>query len=149
MTSFEQLAHKDRQHVTVHELLARLEGVRDRGHGQWLARCPAHDDRRPSLSIKEINDGTILLHCFALCSPADIVAAVGIELADLFPDKLEPHKGKKPRWNPRDLLLVIRHESLIVGCAAGRFDSLTAEELDRVKLAGSRILTALEVANVR
>lgn len=34
---------------------------------QWLARCPAHDDHQPSLSIKETDDGRILFHCFAGC----------------------------------------------------------------------------------
>lgn len=130
-------------------LLDRLDGVRDRGNGQWYARCPAHDDKGPSLSVKETSDGTVLVHCFAGCDVGSIVAAAGLELADLFPERLEPRKGSKPRWNPRDLLLVIRHEALVIACAAGQLDMLDQDELDRVKLAGTRIVSALEVANVR
>jgi hypothetical protein len=135
--------------VTVEELLGRLDGVRERGHGQWLARCPAHDDNGPSLSIKEGDDGRILLHCFAACPVADVAAALGLELSDLFPTKLEAHRGTRPRWNPRDLLAVIRHEAMVMEIAASRFDTLTAGELARVWLAGQRIRTALEVADVR
>ena len=133
----------------VRTFLERLEGVRERGEGQWYARCPAHDDHSPSLSIKETSDGVVLINCFALCSPAEIVVAVGMELADLFPEKLQSRQGKVSRWNPRYLLLVIRHEALVISCAVERVDTLRSDEIERVGLAGSRILTALEVANVR
>ncbi len=135
--------------MSVEIILSRLEGVQDSGRGQWYARCPAHDDKSPSLSIKETEDGTTLIHCFALCSPSDITDAVGLELSDLFPEKLEPRRSQKPRWNPRDLLRVIRYESLVISCAAGQIDLINNDELERVKLAGSRIMTALEVADVR
>lgn len=68
-------------------LLSRLERVRKRTGDQWSARCPAHDDKGPSLSVRELPDGRVLLHCFAGCDVADIVAAVGMNLADLFPDE--------------------------------------------------------------
>ena len=68
-------------------LLDRLDGVRETGRGRWLARCPAHADRSPSLSITEGDDGRVLVHCFAGCGAAEIVAAVGLELSDLFPPR--------------------------------------------------------------
>ena len=71
--------------MNVADLLARLDGVRARGPGRWSARCPAHEDRSPSLSIREIDDGTILLHDFAGCNALAIVQAIGLEFADLFP----------------------------------------------------------------
>ncbi len=76
-------------------LLSRLEGVRDRGHGRWMASCCSglHDDRNPSLSIHETADGTVLIKCFAGCSAAEIVAGVGLTLADLFPEKLTHHRA--------------------------------------------------------
>ena len=96
-TRMDAMPHRqNRRGVEV--LLERLDGVRDRGGRQWYARCPAHNDNSPSLSIKETNDGTVLIHCFAMCSPADIVAAIGIELADLFAEKLEPPKPE-PNMN--------------------------------------------------
>jgi CHC2 zinc finger len=50
--------------MTVADVLERFEGVRRSGRG-WTARCPAHNDHRPSLSIAAGREGRILLHCFA------------------------------------------------------------------------------------
>ncbi len=68
-------------------LLSRLEGVRQTGPGRWAARCPAHEDRAPSLSIRETDEGKVLLHCFVGCSNDDVLAALGLEWADLYPDR--------------------------------------------------------------
>ena len=70
-------------------LIDRLDGVKARGKGQWIARCPAHDDRDPSLAIREEQDGRILIKCFAGCSPEDVMTSVGLSLSDLFPEPLE------------------------------------------------------------
>jgi len=67
----------------VGRLLDRLDRVRKSGRGH-TARCPAHEDRTASLSITATDTGNILIHCFAGCSTADVVAAVGLELSDLF-----------------------------------------------------------------
>jgi hypothetical protein len=50
-----------------------------------MARCPAHDDTRPSLSLKITTLGKIVLNCHAGCTPEAVVAALGMTLADLFP----------------------------------------------------------------
>jgi hypothetical protein len=63
-------------------VLALLESVQRNGRG-WIARCPAHEDRKPSLSIEEGND-KVLLHCHARCSPEAVVKAIGLTMADLF-----------------------------------------------------------------
>ena len=66
-------------------VLAKLPDAKRSG-GQWMARCPAHDDHKPSLSITEANDGKVLLTCWSQgCPPASIVAAVELTMADLFP----------------------------------------------------------------
>jgi len=72
-------------------LLTRLEHVRQSGPGRWVARCPAHGDRAPSLSIRGLEDGRILIHDFAGCSPTDILAAIGLGLRDLYPERLSHH----------------------------------------------------------
>src|SRR5262245_4010185 len=65
-------------------VLAKLENVQ--GTGSHLrARCPVHDDSRNSLSVGEDEDGTVLLHCFVGCTVEQIVSALGLSLADLFP----------------------------------------------------------------
>lgn len=66
-------------------VLSRLDRVRSCGSDRWVARCPAHEDRSPSLSIKETSDGTVLLKDFAGCSTRQVLAAIGLSLPHLFP----------------------------------------------------------------
>ena len=63
--------------------------------GNWMTRCPAHDDRRASLSVTE-KDGKVLVHCFAGCTPEEVCRAAGLTLADLFTDG-EKSRKKPPR----------------------------------------------------
>ena len=58
----------------------------------WLAKCPAHDDKSPSLSISQGDDDCVLLKCHGGCEVRDIVAALGMELSDLFVKK---ERGKR------------------------------------------------------
>jgi hypothetical protein len=73
--------------IPVELVLSKLPDAKRNGKG-WSARCPAHDDRRPSLSITEGDDGRALICCHADkgCTPEAIVAALGLKLADLMPD---------------------------------------------------------------
>lgn len=63
------------------ELLDRLHAKKN--GAQWVALCPAHEDKNPSLSVAEKN-GKILLHCHAGCSPEAVCEVIGLDLADLF-----------------------------------------------------------------
>lgn len=67
-------------------ILSRLDKVKAAGASKWKACCPAHDDRDPSLSIREADDGKVLLHCWAGCFTADVLAAIGLTVRDLFPE---------------------------------------------------------------
>jgi putative DNA primase/helicase len=68
-------------------------GSRTAGKDRWASRCPAHDDRKPSLSITEGPDGRALLHCHAGCVTADVVGALGLSMADLMPVTAERRPG--------------------------------------------------------
>lgn len=70
--------------------------VKRTGDRQAVAQCPAHDDNSPSLSLRR-GDECALLHCFAGCQPADVVAALGLRLADLYDNPREK------RYEYRDL----------------------------------------------
>lgn len=70
--------------MTVDAFLEELEKVRRNGRG-WTARCPAHEDKSPSLSVREGDDGRILVRCFAGCTVDKVCAALGLRLSDLFP----------------------------------------------------------------
>lgn len=67
-------------------LLSRLDNPRQIGPDRWQARCPAHEDRTPSLSIRLTTD-RLLIHCWAGCGADDILAAVGLNWSDLFSDR--------------------------------------------------------------
>jgi hypothetical protein len=71
--------------VTLAELADRLNGVRWRGDDRIIARCPAHDDRSPSLSARA-GDRGLLLRCWAGCRLDEIAAAVGVTVGALFYD---------------------------------------------------------------
>ena len=68
-------------------LLDRLDKVRPKGRGSWTACCPAHLDKSPSLSIKELPDGRTLIHCFSGCAPLDVLSAVGLDWSALYPEE--------------------------------------------------------------
>src|SRR6516225_4540761 len=81
----------------VENLVSRLQAKRS-GTG-WIAKCPAHEDREPSLSISE-KDGVVLLHCHAGCSQEAVLAALeqlGIPKRDLFPPCMFATAGSPPR----------------------------------------------------
>ena len=83
--------------MTVNEFLSRLDGVKG-GHGQWTAKCPAHDDRRASLSVSVGEGGRVLLNCHAGCSTEDICAALGLTVKDLFmEDKTKERSRERPQ----------------------------------------------------
>lgn len=134
-------------------LLQRLDKVRQTGTDQWTACCPAHDDRGPSLSIKEVDD-RLLVHCFAGCSASDVVAAVGLTLGDLFDKPLDHHRAalrpsqRKRHDQARAALQALLHECRVVGCAAEQMIAgfaLDEDEHDRLKLAIQRVKTAEEI----
>ena len=77
----------------VQVVLGRLDRVKAVGNGQWMARCPAHDDNRPSLSFKVGDDGQALVYCHAKCPLDDVLAAMNppMTMADLFPKGTTPN----------------------------------------------------------
>lgn len=77
-------------------VLGKLDGYKLKsagGKGNWVACCPSHEDKRPSLAISEKEDGRILLHCRAGCASLDVVYALGLDMKDLFPKPIADHKG--------------------------------------------------------
>ncbi len=108
--------------MTAAALLDRLESVRQTGPDRWIARCPAHQDRNPSLAIRELDDGRVLLHDFAGCDPLSVLHAVGLEVAALFPERLDHHFKPSHRSIPaRDLLELIDRQALTVALIASDF----------------------------
>lgn len=139
--------------MSAEALLQRLDHVRARGSGRWSARCPAHDDRGPSLSIKETPDGTTLVHCFAGCSVDAIVAAAGLDLADLFPPRDgAPGSGAAPRrraFSASDALAALHadlHLCCIVLSGARRGELPTDDDWRAFMGAAGRCIAISEAA---
>lgn len=134
-------------------LLSRLEAVRCTGEGRYLAKCPAHEDRSPSLSVRELDDGRTLLHCFAGCAAQDIVAAVGLDMAALFPPREIQHGKPERRPFPAvDILKAIAFEATVVCVAASTLlagEAFNSIDRDRLTLAASRIHAALNAGGLR
>jgi hypothetical protein len=133
--------------MSVDRLLNQLDKVKETASGCWLACCPAHDDRTPSLSIRETTDGTILIHCWAGCGAIDVVAALGMDMRDLFPTQIENRLPIKPqdRWIPRDAIKALEFESMICVIAASAMASgktLTEEDNKRLFEAARRFHAA-------
>lgn len=125
-------------------LLDRLDKVRQTGPGRWVARCPAHLDRSPSLSIRETDDGRILLHDFAGCDAEAVLSAIGLTFSDLYPPRSDDHR-RRPERKPfpvSDILKALEHEALVIAIAAEdlrRGEKLSDEDHERLLLAANRI----------
>ncbi len=97
--------------MTASEILARLEHVRPHRRG-WSARCPAHADHTPSLDVAAGADGRTLVLCRAGCRPREIVAALGLSLADLFAEARPRAQGKTLHVGAFSLLEQARRDVL-------------------------------------
>jgi hypothetical protein len=75
--------------VSAKALLDRLHRIKQTAPGRWIAACPSHPDRRPSLSIREVDDGRVLIKCFAGCGAIDVLDSLGLSWAALFPDGVD------------------------------------------------------------
>jgi hypothetical protein len=111
----------------VETVLDRLDGVRHSGRG-WTARCPAHEDRHASLSVSEGDDGRVLLHDHAGCIVDDVIAALGLELMDLFP----PREGSPIRQRPAPYRLPRRRAEILLARPALLLEVALAQELARL-----------------
>jgi hypothetical protein len=136
--------------MTADKLLSLLHGVKRTGPGRYVSLCPAHEDKHPSLAIRELEDGRVLLHDFAGCATSDVLAAVGLTLEDLFPEQHTASGSAKERrpFYAVDILRCIAFEALVVSIAANNVaHGVTLPEADRKRLlvAASRLQAATEI----
>ena len=130
----------------IENILTRLEKVKGR-NGAYTACCPAHSDKSPSLAIRELDDGRILMKCFANCSVQEIMGAIGMEIGDLFPDTNKDLPPVKRKYYASDLLKVIEFEAWVVSVAAHTMSTgkkLSDTDRDRMKVATARIMEAVK-----
>lgn len=139
--------------MSAQALLDRLDKVKRTGPGRWQAKCPAHEDKTPSLSIRELDDGRLLVHCFGQeCAFGDIVSAAGVDLADMFPPeppRVEGYKPERRPFIPADAFCVLRHEAAIVfliGADLHKNRQVSEEDYQRLLTATGRLQNIGEVA---
>jgi hypothetical protein len=79
------------------DVASRLQGIRPSGDG-YMARCPAHDDKSPSLSVTVNDAGKLLLRCHAGCEQRAVLDAI-----QATPQMLDPNREDRPgltEWSP-------------------------------------------------
>lgn len=131
-------------------LLDRLEHVRQTTPGRWIARCPAHEDRSPSLSIRELDDGRILVHDFGGCETEAVLTAVGLTLGDLFEKTLGDFAPTRSAIPARDLLVMLDHElivALLILNDVTQRRSVNESHVQRLIQAAARVGKARDMAN--
>jgi hypothetical protein len=131
----------------IDKLLPHIQRLRPLGPDVWAGSCPTaahtHGDRSRGLRIRECDDGRLLLWCGAGCGAADIVAAIGLDLVDLFPERpLSPdqtgRRTRPPRLSAAQLIDLAAYEAGIVAVGCGRIlngEDVLAEDLARVQQA--------------
>ena len=119
-------------------ILDRVEKPRQRQPGQFSARCPAHEDKDPSLSIRETPEGAVLLHCFAGCNVREIVGSMGLEVRDLFAPEEQPTGTPKrtPKFLTASQALDLLHDEahLIAVCAGNIAYGVELTDADRKRV---------------
>ena len=138
--------------MTADALLSRLDGVRRTGPDRWIARCPAHDDRKASLAIRELDDARVLVHDFAGCSVEEVLGAVGLSFDDLFPPRpprAEGYRSERKPWLPSDVFDVARFEvavASLIACDLHKGRTVSDLDYGRLWTAWSRLEHIAEVA---
>ena len=138
--------------MSLETLIERLDGVKHTGVGRFMARCPAHDDRSPSLGVKDCGDGVTVVNCLAGCETEDVLSAVGLSFSDLYPERIGQDHAYKPvgqRFDARQVLRVLRSEANLVAIAAENIAEglkLSDKDRDRVFNAACRIRAASDGA---
>lgn len=120
----------------IDELLDRLEKVKRTGKDKWVACCPVHGDKNPSMSVAE-KDGRVLCHCFACnANGLEVVQALGLSPSVLFEKPLEQGYIPKRVYEEleMDRLVIAGYEEM-----KKQGKPLTYKDFKRVRLARKRI----------
>lgn len=77
--------------MSADKLVSKLNHAKEvkarKGHTRsWVALCPSHDDKSPSLCIDEADNGKVLIKCWSGCGANEVIDSVGMKYHELFPD---------------------------------------------------------------
>ena len=127
--------------------LPHLPRVKRTAPGKWPACCPAHESKSgSSLSVRELDDGRLLVHCFGGCSVESVLGAIGLDMTDLFPERVAaPGAGTAPqrlRLSASQAIEILERETMIVAVVGGdmvRKKDITEPDHRRLIQAVSRV----------
>ena len=132
--------------MSTDKVLSHLTRVKRTAPGKWSACCPAHEDRSPSLAVRELDDGRVLVHCFGGCSVESVLGAIGLGMTDLFPERVAaPGAGTAPqrlRLPASQAIEILERETMIVAVVGGdmvRKKDITETDHRRLIQAVSRV----------
>ena len=123
--------------MSLNTILAKLDKVKKSQRG-YMACCPVHNDKNPSMTITESDDGKVLCHCFSCgARGSDVVEAIGLPMGELFSGEFtgtyDP-KHKLRKTELEDSLVISMYED---GKRNGQY--LSHADFKRYKLAKARI----------
>ena len=136
--------------MNIHEIIGYFEKAYKSGENEYQCLCPAHNDKTASLSIKNLPDERILIHCFAGCAANDILEAVGLTFDDIVPKRLGDFKPVSKPFNPYAVLKAISNETLLValaGLEVANGKTLPQEDKDRLMIAVNRLREAYQICH--
>lgn len=137
--------------MSIEDILARLEKVKRTGPNNWLACCPAHEDRNPSLTLHASDTGLVVVRCHAECSFESIVNAVGLGWEPWFPPKQQGDYSppiKRP-FPAADVLAALADEAEVLDIVLHDADwglPLLKVDIERAQLAIDRIRAGRSLA---
>lgn len=124
--------------MSIENVLVKLNGVKRKLPGRYVALCPVHNEKTPSLAITDAGDGKVLLHCFGCGAGAiEIINALGIDASEIFPQRdrfdCSPSEQLKPAFTSQQLLTAIYYEAIVVMTIVS--DILNGKQADFERLA--------------
>ena len=131
-------------------IVSRLFKAKKTGSDSWVACCPIHDDKNPSMTVREAENGKILIHCFAGCEINDILASIGLTIQDVMPDSApdELRRSRKIPFSPADVLACAKSDALTIYLALCDLDKgvvLTQQQITNAKKAAGRIYAGAQL----
>lgn len=136
--------------MNINDFLGYFEKSYRSGKDEYQCLCPAHNDKTASLSIKNLPDERILIHCFAGCAANDILGAVGLTFDDIVPKRLGDFKPVSKPFNPYAVLKAISNETLLValaGLEVANGKTLPQEDKNRLMIAVNRLREAYQICH--